>query len=132
MRSAEPFPAITLTAADHSRLSALVETVADTAPDVYDYLSRELDRAAVTEVPDIAPSIVTMNAEVTFRDESTGQCRRITLVYPGEADLENGRLSILTPIGAALIGVAEGRSIRWYDRQGEARTLTVLEVERGG
>lgn len=132
MRSAEPFPAITLTAIDHGRLSSLVEAVADTAPDLYDYLTRELDRATVMEAGDIAPSIVTMNAEVTFRDEGTGQCRRVTLVYPGEADLENGRLSILTPIGAALIGVPAGCSIRWYDRQGEARTLTVLAVGRGG
>lgn len=132
MRPASPFPAIILTTIDHDRLSALVETVADAAPDIYDYLSRELDRATVAETGNIAPTVVTMNAEVTYRDDTTGQCRRVTLVYPAEADLEKGRLSVLTPIGAALIGVAEGQSIRWFDRQGEARTLTVLAVGRGG
>lgn len=132
MRSTEPFPAITLSAVDHGRLSALVETVADTAPDVYEYLSRELDRATVTESRSVAPSVVAMNAAVTYRDETTGHSRRVVLVYPTDADLEKGRLSVLTPIGAALIGVAEGHSIRWYDRQGEARTLTVLAVAPAG
>jgi regulator of nucleoside diphosphate kinase len=130
MHPADQFPAIMLTANDHSRLSSLVETVADTAPDVYSYLSEELDRATVVAPQEIAPTVVTMNARVTFRDETTGQSRSVTLVYPQEADLADGKVSILTPIGAALIGVAEGHSIRWFTRQGEARTLTVLRVDR--
>lgn len=130
MHPENPFPAIMLTASDHSRLSSLVETVADTAPDVYSYLSDELDRATVVAPDEIAPSVVTMDAKVTFRDETTGQTRCVTLVYPQQADLADGKVSILTPVGAALIGVAEGNSIRWFTRDGEARTLTVLEVGR--
>lgn len=130
MHPADAFPAITLTASDHSRLSNLVTTVADTAPDVYSYLTEELDRATVVAPDQMAASIVTMNAKVTFRDETTGQTRCVTLVYPQEADLADGKVSILTPVGAALIGVAEGQSIRWFTRQGEARTLTVLRVGR--
>lgn len=132
MQPSSPFPAIMLTAGDHSRLSNLVETVAETAPDVYGYLSDELDRAMVVAPDEIARSVVTMNAGVTFRDETTGQTRCVTLVYPQQADLADGKLSVLTPIGAALIGVAAGHSIRWYDRQGVARTLTVLAVDRAG
>ena len=71
-----------------------------------------------------------MNALVTFRDESTGQVRTVTLVYPHEADLAAGKVSVLTPIGAALIGVGEGCSIRWHTRTGETKTLTVMEVKR--
>ncbi|CAO3440715.1 nucleoside diphosphate kinase regulator [Azospirillum endophyticum] len=128
MRSAGQFPPIVLTATDHDRLSGLVETVADGAPDVYDYLSTELTRAVVVGAGKIAPTVVTMGARVTFRDERTRQERTVTLVYPQEADIAAGQVSVLTPIGAALIGVAEGQSITWYTRQGEAKTLTVLQV----
>lgn len=129
MRSAGQFPPITLTAIDHDRLSGLAEAIADTVPDVHDYLAAELDRAVVVGPDEIAPSVVTMNARVTFRDEVAGQERTVTLVYPQEADVAAGRVSVLTPIGAALIGVAEGQSITWFTRQGVAKTLAVLEVE---
>ncbi len=129
MRPAGLFPPIILTATDHDRLSGLAEAIADALPDVYDYLAKELDRAIVVAPDEIAPSIVTMNARVTFRDEGAGQERTVTLVYPQEADVASGRVSVLTPIGAALIGVAEKQSITWYTRQGEAKTLTVLAVE---
>ena len=128
MRPANQFPPIVLTTDDHARLSSLAEAAADSAPDVYDYLSEELDRATLVRPEAIAPTVVTMNARVTFRDETTGQTRTVTLVYPNEADLAAGKVSVLTPIGAALIGVAEGQSIRWYTRQGEAKNLTVLDV----
>ena len=128
MRPAGQFPPIVLTTSDHDRLSGLVELVADNAPEVYEYLTRELDRAVVVRAGEITPTVVTMNARVMFRDETTGQSRAVTLVYPQEADLAAGKVSILTPVGAALIGVAEGQSITWFTRQGEAKTLTVLEV----
>jgi len=130
MRPADQFPPIMLTATDHDRLSALVEAVSAKLPDVYEYLTAELDRAAVIDASEIALAVVTMGARVAFRDEVTGQERTVTLVYPHDADLAAGRVSVLTPIGAALIGVATGQSITWYTRKGEAKTLTVLAVER--
>ncbi|WP_377807859.1 nucleoside diphosphate kinase regulator (plasmid) [Azospirillum sp. A29] len=130
MRPADQFPPIVLTATDHDRLSALVEAVSERLPDVYEYLTVELDRAAVIDASELAMAVVTMGARVAFRDEVNGQERTVTLVYPRDADLAAGRVSVLTPIGAALIGVAEGQSITWYTREGEAKTLTVLAVER--
>ncbi len=130
MSSVEQFPAIVLAADDYHRLLGLVAALAKSAPDVSDYLAEELERATVVRPEDVMPTIVTMNALVTFRDETNGQVRTVTLVYPHEADLEAGKLSVLTPIGAALIGVAEGQSICWYTRTGEAKTLTVMEVRR--
>jgi len=129
MRPADQFPPIVLTATDHDRLSGLAEAVAGRAPDVYDYLAAELDRAVVVGPGEIAPAVVTMGARVAYRDEAAGQERSVTLVYPQDADLAAGRVSVLTPVGAALIGVAEGQSITWYTRRGEAKTLTVLAVE---
>ena len=65
---------------------------------------------------------------VTYRDESTGQEKTVTPVYPEDADIARGRISILTPIGVALIGLAEGASLHWDTRDGERRVLTVLQV----
>lgn len=129
MRPADQFPPIVLTATDHDRLSALVEAVSEKLPDVYEYLTVELERAAVVDASELAITVVTMGTRVAFRDEVTGRERTVTLVYPHDADLTAGRVSVLTPIGAALIGVAEGQSIAWYTREGEAKTLTVLGVE---
>jgi regulator of nucleoside diphosphate kinase len=52
----------------------------------------------------------------------------VTLVYPGEADISQGRVSVLTPIGTALIGLGVGKSIAWETRTGELRQLTVMQV----
>jgi regulator of nucleoside diphosphate kinase len=72
-----------------------------------------------------------MGSEAEFRDDATGQVRRVTLVYPQEADLEAGKISVLTPIGAALIGLSAGQSIEWHTLRGERRSLTVLRVNPG-
>lgn len=129
MRPADQFPPITLSTDDFQRLANLVSASATSAPEVSEYLADELDRATVLAPFDIAPNVVRMNSRVVFVDEKTGQSRTVTLVYPHEADLSKGRISVLTPIGAALIGVAEGDSIRWFTRDGEAKTLTVRKVE---
>jgi regulator of nucleoside diphosphate kinase len=54
------------------------------------------------------------------------------LVYPAEADIEAGRISILTPVGAGLIGLAEGASILWPDRDGHERRLRIIAVTPPG
>ena len=70
-----------------------------------------------------------MGSIVEFRSD-TGQQRRVALVFPGDADFAQGRISILTPIGAALIGVSPGQSIAWTARDGRRHRLTVLTVEQ--
>lgn len=68
-----------------------------------------------------------MGSIVEFRSND-GQERRVTLVYPGEADIAQGKISILTPIGTALIGLAPGQSISWTARDGKQHELNVLSV----
>lgn len=70
-----------------------------------------------------------MGSTVTFRDDTTAQDRTVMLVYPDEADVAQGRISILTPVGAALIGLSVGQSIEWQTPGGGWRSLTVLRVE---
>jgi regulator of nucleoside diphosphate kinase len=69
-----------------------------------------------------------MGSHVVFRDDTTGRVRQVTLAYPEQADISKGRVSVLTPIGTALLGLRTGLSIGWQTRSGENRRLTVLEI----
>jgi len=122
-------PPITVTQPDHDRLSDIAETVGSRAPGGQ-RLADEMLRARVVAPGKIAPSVVTMNADVEFVDDQTRQVRRVTLVYPESADILNGKISVLTPIGAALIGLSEGQSMEWQTLDGERKTLTVLKVHQ--
>jgi regulator of nucleoside diphosphate kinase len=120
-------PRITLTANDYERLSLLARAAEDRMPDLVSVLTDELERAHV--LADGRPEqTVCMDSEVEFRDESTGKVQTVTLVYPGAADISQRKISVLTPVGTALIGLSAGDSITWETRLGELRRLTVLQV----
>jgi regulator of nucleoside diphosphate kinase len=121
-------PRISLTAIDHERLSRLMIAASNTMPDLAADLAEELDRAQVLPAGRHADGIVCMGREIEFRDETTGRVQTVTLVYPDEADIAKGRVSVLTPIGVALIGLPVGKSISWETRLGDERRLTVLNV----
>jgi regulator of nucleoside diphosphate kinase len=70
-----------------------------------------------------------MGSTVTFKPD-TGDAKTVTLVFPGEADISEGKVSILTPIGTALIGLSAGQSIMWTARDGRRHELSVLAVNR--
>ena len=121
-------PRITLTAADHEKLSTLAEAALHTMPDVARELAEELDRAHILPDGKKRADAVHMGCEVDFRDDVTGRVQTVTLVYPHEADISKGRISVLTPIGTALIGLPLGQSIDWTTRTGDTKRLTVLQV----
>lgn len=121
-------PPIMMSGIDFDRLDRLVTAVADKHPDTAAFLSREISRATIVPSTIVPPGLVTMGALVEFRDDTTGQTRTVTLVYPHEADVEAGQVSILTPVGAALIGLSVGQSIEWQTPAGGWRSLTVLGV----
>jgi regulator of nucleoside diphosphate kinase len=101
-------PPITIPATDYDRLARIATAgVHNQRYTVAEMLADELDRAMIAAPGAIRPDIVTMHSEVEYRDDVTGQNRRVTLVYPGEEDSDNGRVSVLTPVGAALIGLSE-------------------------
>jgi regulator of nucleoside diphosphate kinase len=99
-------------------------------PGVCQQLLDEIDRAKIKTARQIAPDVVTMHATVDFIDEASGAERTIELVYPREADISAGRVSILTPVGAGLIGLREGQSILWPDRDGRERKLSIVKVKQ--
>lgn len=121
-------PPITVTRPDYERLSDLADAVMLRAPALGSRLAGELERASVVEADHVAPDVVTMHARFVFRDEANGATRTASLVYPGEEDIDQGRISILTPIGTALLGLSAGQSIEWEVRPGAFRTLTVLSL----
>jgi regulator of nucleoside diphosphate kinase len=97
-------------------------------PETAEMLAEELERARVIDHGQVPRNIVRMGSDVLFRDDTTREIRSITLVFPGEADIAQNRVSVLTPIGAALIGLRAGQSITWRTRNGEPKRLTVLKV----
>ncbi|MAN80094.1 MAG: nucleoside diphosphate kinase regulator [Rhodospirillaceae bacterium] len=124
-------PPITLARSDHDRLWGLAEGVSDRNPEVSSQLLAELDRAEIVPDERIDANVVRMGSTLRFTTD-TGEDRTITLVFPSEADISAGKVSILTPIGAALIGLSAGQSIDWTARDGQAHRLTVESVNGGG
>lgn len=120
-------PAITLARSDHERLANLAEAFADRDTPTADQLAAELERARIVADDRLAPGTVRMGAVVRFSlDEA--EPRTVRLVYPGEADIEKGWISVLTPVGTALIGLSSGQSIDWIGSNKRQHHLHVLEV----
>lgn len=121
-------PEIRLTRQDFARLDQLLAiwTGGERLSKTADFLLHELARARI--VPDVPPGTVAMHAKVRFRDDDTGRERTVVLVYPAERREAENELSVLTPLGVALIGLAEGQSIAFEGVGGALRRVTVLQV----
>ena len=122
-------PPITIGDIDHEKLTRLAASAPPSLADAAEELLAELDRAILKPERAVPAAVVRMGSTVTYRP-TDGASRTVQLVYPAEADIAQGRISVLTPIGAALIGLAEGRSIGWHDRSGRLHELTVESVKQ--
>lgn len=120
-------PPIVIGDRDYDRLTRLASAAPASLADAAEELLGELDRAKVRPQSAVPSNVVRIGSLVTFRP-ATGEARTVHLVFPGQADIAEGRVSVLTPIGAALIGLAEGQSMSWDDRSGRRHDLTVLSV----
>jgi regulator of nucleoside diphosphate kinase len=129
-RTAEIRPPIAIDATHFARLSALSSVTGGSMTEVCDYLREELDRAHVLPAERLRPDIVSLGSKVEFRDEQTGKIQEVVLVYPFDADIARRRVSVLTPVGAALLGLSVNQTISFRNRTGERRELTVLKVGR--
>lgn len=123
-------PPISMRMCDANRLRNIAEAASEKYPQTTDFLAREIERAEILPDARLLPGLVTMDSEVTFRDDISLQERAVTLVYPEAADVDAGRISILTPIGAALIGLSVGQTIEFQTPGGRWRSLTVLRVQQ--
>lgn len=120
-------PEIVLGRDEHQRLLLLALGGTGHSADDSDFLLHELDRAMVVPAHAIPAHVVRMGSIVRYRSNDRDE-RTITLVYPGEADIGAGRVSIMTPVGTALIGLRRGQSISYRTRDGRRQSLTVLGV----
>lgn len=120
--------AITVTRSDHERLWGLAETFSARNPELAGQLFAELDRAEVVPDGRIGGDVVRMGSRLRFTS-TAGEDRTVTLVFPVEADIAAGKVSILTPVGVALIGLSAGQSIDWTARDGRRHRLTVESVD---
>lgn len=123
-------PAIHMIDSEAETLADLAVAAEERLPEVSALLLEEIERATLHKARRIPPDVVTMRSHVIFVDEASGTSRTVQLVYPGEADIDAGRVSILTLVGAGLIGLREGQSILWPGRDGHRRMLTITGVER--
>ena len=120
---------IILRANDYERLANLAHAARKLSPHLADQLADEVGRARVLAEGKYPQDIVCMNSKVEFRDDTTGKVQKVMLVYPEEADISQRKISVLTPVGTALIGLRTGHSIMWETPNGEPRQLTVLSVQ---
>lgn len=114
-----------ITDQDYERLSLLVQHATGDAAALLD---EELARATVISQKEVPYDVVTMNSRIRFLDEETGKETEITLVYPKDADVTTGKVSILAPVGMALIGLRYGQSIEWPMPKGKSRRLKVMSI----
>jgi regulator of nucleoside diphosphate kinase len=117
-------PPLLLSRLDYDRLEALLETQPSTETGE---LAAELARANVVEPQEIPGDVITMNSTARFRDEASGEERSVTLVYPRDADAA-GNLSVLAPVGSALLGLHVGDAIQWPMPGGRTARLRVLSI----
>ena len=129
-RAARTRPQIHMIDTEAERLSELALNIQAAMPQVSDLLLRETTRAKLHRASAIPTDVVTMGTQVEFRDEASGVTRTVTLAWPQDADIARGRISILTPIGAGLIGLREGQRILWPDRDGRERDLTIVRASQ--
>lgn len=120
-------PPIIITRVDLQRLERLLDSLEEYGPGA-EALEQELARAQVVGHDEVPAGVVTMNSRVHCREEASGKDYHLTLVYPQDAGGE-GRVSILAPVGSALLGLSVGQHIDWPAPGGKKLKLTLLAVE---
>lgn len=120
-------PGIVVSTSDYERLTDLASASLERLPDVAQELLDEMERAKIVDDAKVPPYVVRMGSTVTFTSDN-GQTRTLKLVWPVDESLDEHRISVLTPVGAALIGLGTGQSISWTARDGKHHRLTVTKV----
>ncbi|AKC86064.1 nucleoside diphosphate kinase regulator [Pseudoxanthomonas suwonensis] len=121
-------PSLIISSRDLARLEALLDSPVLSRHPAALALMDELNRAEVLPPERIPADVVTMHSQVECEDIASGENHVLTLVYPNEADVERGRVSVLAPVGSALLGLSVGQSIDWEVPGGRTLKLRVKSV----
>lgn len=132
----EQKPPITISSLDAARLEKMLDALGNKPIPNKEELEAELERANIVEPAEMPPDVVTMNSTVIFRMESSNTEFALTLVYPNDMDDGTGKISVLAPVGSALLGLREGDQISWPKPGGGLLKVRILKVvyqpERSG
>jgi len=121
---------IYITELDYNRLSGLIDRTRERNGTDREYLNKleaELDRAQIVDSKDIPADVITMRSKVRLKDLASGESNTYSLVFPTEADFAEGKISVLAPIGTAILGYRQGDTIEWPVPSG-LRKLKVEEI----
>ena len=127
----QPFPQPplrTMTELDYVRISKLLGRQSD-ASGKLPSLNAVLDMADLVPSREVAPDVVTMYSRVLVGGADGSQARELTLCYPADANVDAGHVSVLSPIGAALLGLSPGGTACWTTPHGQAESLQVLAIQ---
>ncbi|HEU4794745.1 MAG TPA: nucleoside diphosphate kinase regulator [Pyrinomonadaceae bacterium] len=129
-RRSQKTASIYITKPDYLRLSALIEKTREGNGVDREYLNKleaELDRAEIVDPKEIPVDVITMRSTVRLKDLVSGDENTYSLVFPTEADFSEGKISVLAPIGMAILGYKQGDTIKWSVPSG-MRKLKVEEI----
>jgi regulator of nucleoside diphosphate kinase len=121
-------PCIFVCRTDLEQLERLLPEMSGARTEASALLAEELERAEICEASEMPARVVRLGSRVRFRDVDSGRERTIRLVAPADADSAEGRISILTPVGAALLGLPEEQPFSWRAAGGAIRSIEVLQV----
>jgi len=122
-------PDIIISELDYSRIDNLLRTTAGISTNIKSALLTELERAELVAPEQIPANVVTMNSQVKFSVISTGVTFTLKLVYPKDMDDSGNTISILAPVGSAMLGLKEGDEIDWQDGQGGMLQVRIETIE---
>ena len=125
----ESLPRILISKAEEKRLTAIATAASQRVPEAAAALLNELERADVLPETAMPADVVRIGSIIEFEVDD-GRRLKLKLVLPENADINAGRISVLTPVGAALIGLSPGQAMEWSGNDGKERLLTVLAVSR--
>ena len=129
-------PEITLSRLDAERLEGMLDSLGGRSFPGRSELEEEIARARIVEPAQVPPTVVTMNSTVRFKVQSSDTTFSLTLVYPSDESASNDAISILAPVGSALLGLNEGDEIAWPAPGGGIINVQIIEVtyqpERSG
>jgi regulator of nucleoside diphosphate kinase len=121
-------PQIHLLASESDLVADLALQAEHRHPVVAAMLLEEIERAELHDPETLPDDAIRLASNVDFVDERTHQLRKVVLVLPAHANIAEGRISILTPMGAALYGLRTGDSIDWPDLDGKSRRIRIVRV----
>jgi regulator of nucleoside diphosphate kinase len=125
----DALPRILISKADEKRLTAIATAASQRVPEASAALLSELERADVLPETAMPADVVRIGSIIEFEVDD-GRRLKVQLVLPEDADINAGKISVLTPVGAALIGLSPGQAMEWSGNDGKERLLTVLAVSR--